>query len=144
MTLLNIFSPRTTRPISTKRGANHPWVKGIQVCSNEDHALPPRRSNLEIVKPPCQLLKIFSSRTTEPILISLCTNDHGYTVIHFSSNEGPNSSQNREISGQVLSNNKELFKFRIIIKTAISKILSLSTVVKSMKNWHWEMHVLYQ
>ena len=30
LTLLKIFS-RTTRPISTKLGANHPWVKGIQV-----------------------------------------------------------------------------------------------------------------
>ena len=36
-------------------------------------------------------------------------------VIHFSLNEGPNSSQNREISGQVSFNNRELFKFRIII-----------------------------
>jgi hypothetical protein len=29
-----IFS-RTTGPISIKLGTNHPWVKGIPVCSNE-------------------------------------------------------------------------------------------------------------
>ena len=31
---LKIFS-RTSRPISIKLGKNHPWVKGIQVCSNK-------------------------------------------------------------------------------------------------------------
>ena len=30
-----IFFSRTTGPISTKLGTKHPWVKGIQVCSNE-------------------------------------------------------------------------------------------------------------
>ena len=29
---LTIYSSRTTRPISTKLGTKHPWVKGIQVC----------------------------------------------------------------------------------------------------------------
>jgi hypothetical protein len=29
-----IFS-RTSRPNSFKLGANYPWVKGIQVCSNK-------------------------------------------------------------------------------------------------------------
>jgi hypothetical protein len=32
--LKKIFS-RTSRPISIKLGANHPWVKGILNCSNE-------------------------------------------------------------------------------------------------------------
>ena len=32
---LKIFS-RTTGPISTKPDTVHPWVKGIQVCSNEE------------------------------------------------------------------------------------------------------------
>ena len=31
---LKIFS-RTTEPISTKLDTKHPWIKGIQVCSNE-------------------------------------------------------------------------------------------------------------
>ena len=35
LTKLNIFFSRTTEPISTKLGTKHPWVKGIQVCSNE-------------------------------------------------------------------------------------------------------------
>ena len=35
---LKIFS-RTTEPISTKLGTKHPWVKGIQVYSNEGPAL---------------------------------------------------------------------------------------------------------
>ena len=30
------FFSRTTEPISTKSGTMHPWVKGIQVCSNEE------------------------------------------------------------------------------------------------------------
>jgi hypothetical protein len=29
------FFSRTTGPILTRLGTNHPWVKGIQVCSNE-------------------------------------------------------------------------------------------------------------
>ena len=31
-----IFFSRTTGPISTEIGTKHPWVKGIQVCSNEE------------------------------------------------------------------------------------------------------------
>ena len=36
---LNIFEffSRTTEPISIKLGPNHPWVKGIQICSYGDH-----------------------------------------------------------------------------------------------------------
>ena len=30
-----IFVSRTTGPISTKLGTKHPWVEGMQVCSNE-------------------------------------------------------------------------------------------------------------
>ena len=30
------FISRTTGPISTKLGTNYPWVKGIQVCLNEE------------------------------------------------------------------------------------------------------------
>ena len=33
---LEIFVSRTTEPISTKLGTKHPWVKGIQVSSNEE------------------------------------------------------------------------------------------------------------
>ena len=31
-----IFFSRTTRPLSTNFGTKHLWVKGIQVCSNEE------------------------------------------------------------------------------------------------------------
>ena len=33
---LKIFFSRTTGPILTQLGTKHPWVKGIQVCSNEE------------------------------------------------------------------------------------------------------------
>jgi hypothetical protein len=39
--LLKIFS-RTTRSILTRLGTNHPWVEGIQVCSNEGDCPFPR------------------------------------------------------------------------------------------------------
>ena len=32
---LKIFFSITTEPFPTKLGTKHPWVKGIQVCSNE-------------------------------------------------------------------------------------------------------------
>jgi hypothetical protein len=32
---LKIFFFRTNGPNSMKLGTNHPWVKGIQVCSNK-------------------------------------------------------------------------------------------------------------
>ena len=33
---LKIFISRTSEPISTKFGKKHPWLKGIQVCSNKE------------------------------------------------------------------------------------------------------------
>ena len=45
-----IFFSRTTGPISTKLGTKHPWVKGIQVCSNEGPRPFPRGDDYEIVK----------------------------------------------------------------------------------------------
>ena len=47
---LKIFSSRNTEPIWTKLGTKHPWMKGIQVCSNEGPRLFPRGDNYEIVK----------------------------------------------------------------------------------------------
>ena len=41
---------KNTEPISTKFGTKHPWVKEIQVCSNEGLCLYLRRDNYEIVK----------------------------------------------------------------------------------------------
>ena len=47
---LKIFFSRTTEPISTKLGTKHPWVKGIQVCSNDGSCPFPRGDNYEIAK----------------------------------------------------------------------------------------------
>ena len=44
-----IFS-RTTEAISTKLGTKHPWLKGIQVCSNEGPCSFPWGHNYEITK----------------------------------------------------------------------------------------------
>jgi hypothetical protein len=32
---LKIFFSRTTVPISARLGTDHPYVKGIQICTNE-------------------------------------------------------------------------------------------------------------
>ena len=42
---LKIFFSRTTGPISTKLGTKHPWVKVVQVCSNEGPRPFPREDN---------------------------------------------------------------------------------------------------
>jgi hypothetical protein len=47
---LKIFFSRTTGPSLTRLGTNHPWGKGIQVCSNEGDSPSPRGDNSERVK----------------------------------------------------------------------------------------------
>jgi hypothetical protein len=47
---LKIFFSRTTGPILTRLGTNHPWVEGIQDCSNEGDNPSPRGDNSERVK----------------------------------------------------------------------------------------------
>ena len=37
---------KSTEPISTKLGTKHPWVKGIQVCSNEEPINSPKINNV--------------------------------------------------------------------------------------------------
>ena len=68
-----MFLSRTTEPISTKLNTKHFWMKGIQVSSNEGPRPFPRGGNYEIVKIHCQHLKIFFSRTAEPISTKLST-----------------------------------------------------------------------
>ena len=41
---------RTTGIISTKLGKNHPWVEGIEVCSNEGPCLSTKEDNIKIDK----------------------------------------------------------------------------------------------
>jgi hypothetical protein len=48
--LLKIFFSRTTGPILTRLGINHPWGKGIQVSSNERDRPSPRGDNSKTVK----------------------------------------------------------------------------------------------
>jgi hypothetical protein len=45
---IKIFS-RTTGPILTKLGTNHPWAKEIQVCTNEWDCPFPRGDNSKTV-----------------------------------------------------------------------------------------------
>jgi hypothetical protein len=66
--ILDFFS-RTTGPILTRLGTNHPWEKGIKVYSNEGERLSrlsPRGDNSKRVKVHWKILKIFFSRTTGP------------------------------------------------------------------------------
>jgi hypothetical protein len=58
------FFSRTTGPILTRLGTNHPWVEGIQVCSNEGDRPSLRGDNGEREKKMNFLKKIFFSRTT--------------------------------------------------------------------------------
>jgi hypothetical protein len=44
------FFSRTAGSILTRLGTNHPWVKGIQVCSKEGDSFSPRGNNGERVK----------------------------------------------------------------------------------------------
>ena len=45
-------------PNSTKFGISHPWVKGIQVCSNEGSFPFPRGDNYKLVKNTLMKFKI--------------------------------------------------------------------------------------
>ena len=59
------FFSRTAGPNSTKLGTHHPWVKGLQVCSNEGPGPLQRGDNHENAKIGWCHLKIFS-KTTGP------------------------------------------------------------------------------
>ena len=79
-----IFS-RTTGPILTKLGTRHPWVKGIQVCTNERPRPFPIGDNNKIVRVYWQHLKIFW--TTGPItncnsLVFYHHTKRKFTIIH--------------------------------------------------------------
>ena len=50
----------TTGFISTKLVIKHPWVTGIQICSNEEPCPFPKEDNYEIAKIHWRNLKIFS------------------------------------------------------------------------------------
>jgi hypothetical protein len=54
---LKIIFSRTTGPILTRLGTNHPWMKRIQVSLKERDSLFPRGDNSKIVK----IQKIFKN-----------------------------------------------------------------------------------
>jgi hypothetical protein len=68
--ILKIFLSRISRLNTIKLGTNHPWTKGIQVCSNKGSGPLQRREN---VKMGWGHFKIFS-RTTGPISTRFGTN----------------------------------------------------------------------
>ena len=84
---LKIFFSRTTRPISTKLGTKHPWVREIQDCSNERPGLIVRGDNYETAND--SRLKMFFSRTTGPISTKLGTKHPRMRGIQDCSNERP-------------------------------------------------------
>jgi hypothetical protein len=87
------FFSRTTGPILSRLGTNHPWRKGIHVSSNEGNSPSLRGDNSGRVKMHWQFLKIFFSRTSRPNLVKLITNYPCVKGIQISSNEGPGPLQ---------------------------------------------------
>jgi hypothetical protein len=71
---LKIFFSRTTLPILTRRGTNHPWVMSIQICSKEGDNPSPRGDTSERVKMNRKFVKIFVSKTSRPKSIKLGPN----------------------------------------------------------------------
>jgi hypothetical protein len=87
------FFSKTTGPILTKLGTNHPWGEGFQVCSNEKDCLSPRGDNSERVKMHWKFLKISFSRTSRPNSIKLDINYSWVKGIQVCSNKGPGPLQ---------------------------------------------------
>jgi hypothetical protein len=83
------FFSRTTRPILTRLYTNHPWVKGIQVCSKEGDRPSPRGDNTGRVKIHWKFFKIFFFRTNRPNSIKRGTNYLWVKGIQVCSNKRP-------------------------------------------------------
>jgi hypothetical protein len=64
--LKKIIFSRTSRPVSIILCTNHPYLKGIQYCTNQGPGHFQRGDNLKNAKMGWNHLKIFFSRTTEP------------------------------------------------------------------------------
>ena len=90
------FFSRTTCPILTRLGTNHPWGKGILNCLNEGDCPSPRGDNHRRVKLHWTFLKIFFSRTSKPISIKLGIIHPSVNGILNCSNKGPGSLQRRD------------------------------------------------
>ena len=77
--------------ISTKLDTKHPWVKGIQGCSNAVPRLSPWGDNSELVNFNSKYLKLYLSRTAWPISIKLGRKHPWVEMIQV--NEGPSHFQ---------------------------------------------------
>mgnify|MGYP003685767591 CR=1 FL=1 len=86
---LKIFFSRTTGPISTKLSTKHPWMMGIQVCSNVRLYPFPRGDHYKLTKIHWGKLKVFFSRTTGPISTKLGTMQSLVNGIQICLNEEP-------------------------------------------------------
>jgi hypothetical protein len=90
---LKIFFSRTTGPILTIVGTNHPCWEEIQVCSNEGDCPSRRGDNSETKKYTEILKKKIFYRTCVPNSIKLSTNYSWVNGIHICSNKGPGPHQ---------------------------------------------------
>jgi hypothetical protein len=88
-----IFFSRTTGPILTRLGTNHPWRERIQVPLKVRDRPSPRGDNRERVKIHRIFFKIFFSRTSQPKSIKLDTNYPLVKRIQRCSNKGPGPLQ---------------------------------------------------
>ena len=86
---LKIFFSWTTVSISTKLSKMHPWVKGIQICSNDGPRSFPGGDNNQIAKIHWRNSKIFFSRTAGPISTKFGTKHPWVKGIQVCSNEEP-------------------------------------------------------
>ena len=75
--------------MSTKLGTKHPWVKGILLCFKKWPHPFPRGDNYEIANIHWRNLKIFFSRTNEPISTKLGAMHPLVKRYQVWSNEGP-------------------------------------------------------
>ena len=87
------FFFRTTGPILTKLGTNHPWGGGVSSLFKERDYPSPRGDNSKRVKMHWKFLKIFFSRTSWPNSIKLVTNYSWVKGIQVCSNKWPGPLQ---------------------------------------------------
>ena len=76
---LKIFFSRTAEPISTQLSINHPWVKGIQVCSNQGPHPFRKGSITKKCKNTLTKFDFFFSRSAKPISNKIGT-DHPWMM----------------------------------------------------------------
>ena len=103
---LYTFSSSSQEPIGQfqpKLGTKHPYVMGIQVCSNEVPRPFPRGDNNEIAKMHWWTLKIFVLRTTGPISPKLGTKHTWVMAKNVFSNERPCPFQRGDNSENILT-----------------------------------------